>query len=41
MDFLGRAVDLDFAEGGSVVIDGWALSQTEARLLAFIVGDGT
>jgi hypothetical protein len=41
MDFLVRAVDRDFADGRLVVIKGWTLSQTEARLLAFIAADGT
>jgi hypothetical protein len=41
MNFLVRAVDRDFTDGRVVVIKGWTLSQTEARLLAFVAADGT
>jgi len=41
MEFLSRAVDRDFAEGRYFVIEGWTLSHTEARLLAFVTADKT
>jgi hypothetical protein len=41
MDFLGRTIDRDFADGRLIAIKGWTLSQTEARLLAFIAAGET
>ena len=37
--FLAHVVDRDFQEGRLVMIDGWTLAQTEARLLAFLTSD--
>ena len=36
MAYLVSAVDRDFTDGRLVVIKGWTLSQTEARLLALV-----
>jgi hypothetical protein len=41
MHLLIGAVDRDFAEGRTIVVKGWTLSQTEACLLAFIAADKT
>ena len=36
IEFLGSAVAQDFEDGRVLVMDGWCLSQTEARLLALV-----
>jgi hypothetical protein len=36
MAYLRRRVQRDFEDGRLIVVDGWHLSQTEARLLALI-----
>jgi hypothetical protein len=36
IEFLGSAVAQDFEDGRVLVMDGWCLSETEARLLALV-----
>ena len=36
LDALARAVDRDFQDGRLATVDGWTLSETEARLIAFM-----